>query len=849
MQRARRRWERLEPADGRGWGERFGITRALERRYLRWGSKWWSRSREHASPPGVVIAIRDAQGELVGIKWRRPGDSWGVGVVSASVDARDYDQGGKRDAKYMAQGEALNRQVFLLEEAQRFPGATVVIVGGEKDALVAASHLDPERWAAVSACTGEGSTRTCLATLVEHVGTSRPIVVALDGDKAGREGTEKAVKELHRLGVAAPRVAQLPEGMDATDVLMVNGAEALDQLLAGAEQRRRAGQQEGGDTVADPLDDWEEDRGRVVRWAPKAGGGRHGRVMFDGIPRVEASEVIWHETPEDGWVQRKRLVLVAQLRDGREIRHAGEGLEAFKHLLELAAGANRCMTSTEKGFLFEWASRRAPRARIVRLAAGYCGEAVGWLFAPGVRVHGGKVTKHHHEVAAPGPNDLARYRLAILSPERLREVAAFVASKLIPCDHADRAFTLPILAGVLVGPVWTHVKEVANWQRYSFFLQGSSGVGKSQLLRYFMSLWGDFTSPEGLSTWASTTTFLEEIAYRTPGVPFYVGDWKPANFGGKRGADQARRFLQAYGDRSARGRANSSAELRTRKEPRCQLVIDGEDLPEGEQSTLGRMVSLRVEGSSNGLCATAHEGVLPPELVVDLPGLCAEWIAWVQRHARTIGGWIPEIAAQVDAAVPDELGQTNRRRILRNHTLQLLTLRGFCAFLDELGQFCEPHYTRALEVILAQAGDQVASVSEEAAGDTWLSTLKALLMSGEVHLEPEERGPGPDSSGVYPFHEPKHSSTRVGTYHQEVAYLWPRAADPAVKRRCPELQFSRRAILQQLKESGVVERRQRRIPGGRVWAWAVHLDALAGEELDDEDAEADEVAQAAGSAR
>lgn len=815
MAKLERTWGNLEPAEGRGWGERYGITRALEARYLRWGPRY------RGGTPGVAIAHRNADGELVGVKFRRPDtESWG------RADRKDKD-----NQKYLAAwGSKSAREVFLLEEARRFPGAALLLVGGEKDALVAASHLDPERWAPVSGCTGEGSIGW-IPPLLDAVGPDREFVVAFDGDKAGRDAAKKAIAKLHRLGVNEPKDARLPEGADVTDLILAVGPANLAARLEAAQPHPRDHGQNSRNRnevlIVNPLDSWREIDGQVVH-VTDTRDGPVGKVKLAGVARIVDSELVWSEDPELGWTCRQRSSFAAKLKNGRTKRHTGEGFEGFTQLLELCAGSVPAVNPAEQRTLYQWVQRRSPKEREVREAAGYCGEGLGWLFPGGVQVVGGKVRESTVEVRPPGLADLERYHLKPLEPSRLEEVAAFVVNRLIPCDFADRAYTLPILAAVLVGPIWTHAQEVANWQRYTFFVQGPSGVGKSQLTRYLMAFWGDFARP-GLATWGSTAVSFEDLFYRVQGAPVFAGDWKEQNLG--KGKDQAIRTLQLYGDRTVRGRARQDGSQRARKPPRCQLLIDGEQLPEGEQSTLGRMVILRVRGhmDQRGMCCRAEESNLPAELVADLPGLTAHWIAWVQRNDERLSAWVREIEAELEEATPRGDGQTNRRRVLRNHTLQLVTLRGFFCFLDEeCGQFTRHHYQRAVEVVHGQAADQVQAVAKQSAGEIFLATLQAALLSGDVHLDPvhDRDSYEGESSGDYPWPKPKHSSTRVGFYHLDEVYLWPKSAVPQVRRRAPDLLFGQRAIAQQLLQDGTISNDPRQIRGQRGRWWALRVEAL-----------------------
>lgn len=83
---------------------------------------------------------------------------------------------------------------------------------------------------------------------VDLIAELRParVVVMLDGDNAGRAGSERVVEKLAPLGLNIA-VAKLPEGKDANEVLRESGPEALRAAVANAEASR-------GETIARPAE-------------------------------------------------------------------------------------------------------------------------------------------------------------------------------------------------------------------------------------------------------------------------------------------------------------------------------------------------------------------------------------------------------------------------------------------------------------------------------------------------------------------------------------------------------------------------------------------------------------------
>ncbi len=108
----------------------------------------------------------------------------------------------------------------------------VVVCEGEIDALCALSN-------GFNAVTGTVGASTFKEEWAEHTSNLTPaeehgVVVAFDGDEAGREGGVEAAERLSEAGVEV-QVASLPEGKDVNDVLMEGGIGELRSCLSRAE--------------------------------------------------------------------------------------------------------------------------------------------------------------------------------------------------------------------------------------------------------------------------------------------------------------------------------------------------------------------------------------------------------------------------------------------------------------------------------------------------------------------------------------------------------------------------------------------------------------------------------------
>lgn len=844
------RWAALGPEFA--WTRTYGIAPELSARYLRAGVRYPGDPRSDSA----IAILKD--GELVGIKWRLPtGARWAVGEVARKDP----------DAKYALTKGSNQGGVLLGELAEEHPNATIVLAGGEKDALVSASHLDRARWAPIASYYTEGK----LSRELRELCRGRRVVVALDGDDPGHWAAWVAAQELAATAVTV-KVARLPidtppgarkPGWDLADVLLHRGPGELERILEAAGElpddwrpphlpddwRPQAPARERSDQISFALDDWDELDGHVVVWKrTRAKKGEEDRsypvCKFRGLPRVVRVRRQWTEDPDQptGWLLKEAVTYGFRLAAGGRLEHqAGPGARAFGELLDLTelATATEAVSRPERDKLHLWTLQRSQGAdlREERCALGPHGDH-GWLAPPQVTVRKGKIMRPPYHVSAPiEAEEFRRYRFDFLGDQRFRQVSRWVVTDLLTCGHAAGGYTLPLLGAFLSAPLWEYIGELASWQRYAFFIQGPSGVGKTHLSRLFWSFWGSFRRGEGLTTWQSSATYLEALLHHARGVPVFVPDFKRANLA--RDAYRAgMALIQAYADRASRGRAlRGSSELDQKRPPRCTWIIDGEDLPEGEQSTLGRLIVLEVEGSGESLRCASTDGL--DERMIDLlPGWTARWVAYVQAHGDRLGTQLGRVMAELEKRLPR--GSTNRSRLVRSYAVQVLSALAALDFLEASGGGdLSALRSQVWTVHLAMASRQLATVEGESAGEQFLAGVTALLSSGRATLRARY---GETQSGPDPFGGSGHyTSDTIGTYHHGVASVWPSVALPLVQRHLTQggggrIEFSARAIAQQLEGMGVLlERDRERVTqfggNGRVTTWRLHLEEIGGQVL------------------
>jgi DNA primase len=170
----------------------------------------------------LMFPIRDAHGAVVGFGGRFVGDSDGHAKY---LNSPESDLFRKREL------------VYGLYEAKRAmrAGAGIVVMEGYVDVLAA-------QQAGVAGAVGSLGTACTAAQLEALFALGRRVVFCFDGDAAGREAAERALKTVLPLASDGRSVAfaLLPDGHDPDSLVRERGAPALHQVLADAKPLREA---------------------------------------------------------------------------------------------------------------------------------------------------------------------------------------------------------------------------------------------------------------------------------------------------------------------------------------------------------------------------------------------------------------------------------------------------------------------------------------------------------------------------------------------------------------------------------------------------------------------------------
>lgn len=165
-------------------------------------------------------------------------------------------------------------------------------------------------------------------------------------------------------------------------------------------------------------------------------------------------------------------------------------------------------------------------------------------------------------------------------------------------EVADYEVTVPLLALVYLSPLLQSIKEVGKMPEFVVWLFGTTGSRKTSLARVFLSHFGDFANRLP-ATFNDTYASIEIKANAIKDSLNLIDDYAPKQTKKQKDAQDeiAEKTIRAYGDRIARGRANSSMISQKQYTPQGMLLMTGENLIRGH-STVARLVALELDKGS-----------------------------------------------------------------------------------------------------------------------------------------------------------------------------------------------------------------------------------------------------------
>lgn len=793
----------LDDARGAGAGGERRAKAEEKKRYpvremFAVGAMWWNAKAKREEPITAVYDYRDERGEVIVRVARTEIIAGGRREKNFPVHYRDPSDG----KWYVGKGPRKDL-VYMLPEMlrEKAAGETIYIVEGEKDV----NNARKLGLCAVCNIGGGGAKNVagkwpygCTASIA---GAARVVLIP-DNDEAG-EGLMRYVAHelvgkvgdlrLIRLRDALPT---LPAHGDLTDYakLVGNKSEVLSAIArlvdeakpltaedaaamqsGGASPAREAqpgGGGKGGDGGDD--DDEGEDYYGLKSYCIKYGclckrTTGSVRRLCSFVPHPQ--EVIIRD---DGEETHADYVIGATGFDGRElppvtVRGEDELLGMrwpvkawqFYGNIYPQNGAEKEVRSAILS-----AGARAAKRRTVYAHTGWQRMGDGWAYL----YNGGAIGAQNVSVELPGP--MGRYTLCGAEDAAIRDAAA-ADIRLI--GALPGRIIYPLMAQAYLAPLYSALEAIHDPPIHVIYLVGQSQSYKSTVTGYVVSHFGDFYEQQMPATFQDTANAVRDRAFYAKDALYVVDDYVAKELTNRQRAVMdgiADAMISAIADRAARGRLGPDKQQQAVRPARCTCIMTGEQLPGVSESRKGRMYVINV--SRGEIAAKAS----------DLNALQDAREAGLYRAAMR--GYVTALRAQYDA-LPEMLREALRalrdeaaRRMTRTEgrwikmaahlmlgvTMMLRYYEGVGAIDAQLRGVMTD---MAWSAILANIEEQGREQDEASPGQTFIATLRGLIVSGAVQIVDLEH-PAP---GYY--------ANKAGWMDAEYYYLLPDQTDAAVR--------------------------------------------------------------------
>jgi len=333
------------------------------------------------------------------------------------------------------------------------------------------------------------------------------------------------------------------------------------------------------------------------------------------------------------------------------------------------------------------------------------------------------------------PRELRRYALPPL--DHGQNPAAAIRTSLALLNVAPLAVSLPLLASVYLAPLTSFLKPRPG---FSLFLHGDSGAFKTTLALLTLAHFGDFIGADDLSNFSDTGNALERRAFTLKDTLMLVDDYHPS--ASPHEATEKERTLQrlvrSTGNRTGRARLNADATEKGRYEPRCMLIITGEDLP-GVQSTLARLLVLdlaRGDLNREALSGAQSQARLLMEAMT-------AYLEWISPQMDTL---TEKSAASIQEYRTKAAENGVHPRIVETVATLFYGWMQFLQFATQAGAIDQSRYneleSQGWAVLRSLARRQAERLQAEDPATRFVEILNALLDSGKVafrRVDPEDK--------------------------------------------------------------------------------------------------------------
>jgi Domain of unknown function (DUF927) len=330
--------------------------------------------------------------------------------------------------------------------------------------------------------------------------------------------------------------------------------------------------------------------------------------------------------------------------------------------------------------------------------------------------------------------------LQSLPPVRLRLTRKSIVADFLGLH--EPTVTYSVLAAVALAPL---IGFAEGKNRFSLWLRGLTGGGKSFLAKLAANFFGDFPIEMGvrLGSWTSTANMLQHQGFFFRDAIYVVDDYKPENVK----PAEAIRLLQNYADGSARGRLNRDSSSKALREIRGFVLSTAEDVPEHSSSALARSIIVDLPQREKKLA----KGGRCLERRPYYRGVMADFLrsTIVKKRRKVFVRRVDELHKLYYSQIA---GRQNDARIAGNFALLGAAFEEIAAYLADVWPEAQGEARRFVMRILPRLRDQmVDSVQEQQPSQVFVEELCSLLACQKVRIVGLIDSPHPDGSRFAPI--------------------------------------------------------------------------------------------------
>lgn len=323
-----------------------------------------------------------------------------------------------------------------------------------------------------------------------------------------------------------------------------------------------------------------------------------------------------------------------------------------------------------------------------------------------------------------GKGHASRIDFAVSTDDELRDTLRHIRDELLDCW--PRQWTTLALAHTFV-PVLMKPLEVPA--RMTFFMEGESGSGKTQLSHMCQFFYGDF--PKLLNMESSGKGLMANL-YDAKDSLLVVDDFKGLSH---TQINDVKKTIQYAYDGNESSKLNRDGTYRKGKEARGNLMLTGEHFVTSEASVVARTILLEVDRhdtrSTNELFRRCMKRRKEYSRVT--PRLLASVL---KKDPEALGKRLTQVQTELQDKIA---GRQNAPRVAYNLAVNHMSWSLFAEFLGEMGlltdlgvaSYIDEHRAYVEELTLAMAD----RCEEEQGALVFMRILKQLISAGEVSIQ------------------------------------------------------------------------------------------------------------------